>query len=62
MGWLEDNYYPAGCFSGSFCVFCCCFSISDCKERILVAGLHTDLVRGTKTEKEKRGKDGMRSC
>lgn len=34
------------------CFFCCCFSISDCKERILVAGLHTDLVRGTKTEKE----------
>lgn len=25
------------------------FSISDCKERILVAGLNTDLVRGTKT-------------
>lgn len=41
MGWLEDNYYPAGCFS--------VFSISDCKERILVAGLDTDLVRGTKT-------------
>ncbi len=31
------------------------FSISDCKERILVAGLNTDLVRGTKTAKEKRG-------
>lgn len=31
-----------------------CFSISDCKERILVAGLYTDLVRGTKTAKEKK--------
>lgn len=46
MGWLEDNYYPVG------------FSISDCKERILVAGLYTDLVRGTKTEKGKRAKGG----
>lgn len=49
MGWLEDNYYPAG------------FSISDCKERNLVAGLYTDLVRGTKTEKDKGGRKwGMR--
>ena len=47
--------------------FCCCcffvvFFISDCKERILLAGLHTDLVRGTKTEKEKEEKGGMRLC
>lgn len=32
-----------------------CFSISDCKERILVAGWCTDLVRGTKTGKEEGG-------
>lgn len=49
---VEGNYHhPAGCCS--VCLFCC-FSISDCKERTLVAGLYTHLVRGTKTEREKR--------
>lgn len=30
------------------------FFICDCKERILVAGWCTDLVRGTKTAREKK--------
>lgn len=47
VGWLEDNYYPAG------------FSISNCRERILVAGLYTDLVRGTKTKKGNKRQEGM---
>lgn len=44
-----------GRFGGqlSSCGLFLCFSISDCKERILVAGLHTDLVRGTKTGKKR---------
>lgn len=44
VGCLEDSYLSCGLFL--------CFSISDCIERILVAGLCTDLVRGTKTVKE----------
>lgn len=39
-------------------VFLCSFSlISDYKERTLLAGLNTDLVRGTKTEREEGKKN-----
>ena len=51
MGWLGDSYLSGGLFLH--------FSICDCKERILVAGWCTDLVRGTKTaKKKKRGGGG----
>lgn len=43
VGWLGDSYLSGGLFLH--------FSICDCKERILVAGWCTDLVRGTKTAK-----------
>lgn len=40
------------------------FFICDCKERILVAGWCTDLVRGTKTARKKRMEIGreVRNC
>lgn len=44
MGRLGDSYLSGGLFLR--------FSICDCKERILVAGWCTDLVRGTKTAKK----------
>lgn len=47
MGWLGDSYLSVGVFLR--------FSICDCKERILVAGWCTDLVRGTKTAKKGGG-------
>lgn len=43
VGWLGDSYLSGGLFLH--------FTICDCKERILVAGWCTDLVRGTKTAK-----------
>lgn len=45
MGWLGDSYLSGGSFLH--------FSICDCKERILVAGWCTNLVRGTKTAKKR---------
>lgn len=56
MGLVGGSYHPAG---GNLCFHH--VSISNCKERILVAGLHTGLVRGTKTgrEERKRGERGV---
>lgn len=54
-GW-ETVIYLEGC--------CSVFFICDCKERILVAGWCTDLVRGTKTARKKRMEIGreVRNC
>lgn len=61
VGWLEDRRSPAAggfsvCLLACLLVFPFFLFISNCKERILVAGLRTDLVRGTKTAMQEKTK------
>lgn len=61
VGWLEDRRSPAAggfsvCLLACLLVFPFFLFISNCKERILVAGLRTDLVRGTKTAMQQKRK------